>query len=444
MTLGLGTQTPAKDKFRAKAATAAKLKLPGTTARSRRWVFTVSALVLVAVVAIAMRVRTHNPGTEQQIRTAAVKRGDFARTLRLHGVVEAVEFYSVAAPRLAGPNFTLVITKLAPTGSNVKKGDLLVEFDRQTQQKNALDREAEYRDLEEQIAKKRADQAGILAADQTELTAAERAVQAATLELRKNEVVSQIDAEKNQQALEEAKAAYQQLKQTFDLKRQAAKAELRVLEIQRDRARNAMLHAQGNSDKMAIRSHIDGIVVLNTIWKSGRMAEVQEGDEVRPGTPFMQVVNPVTMQVRARVNQADVAYVRSGQQARVLLDAYPELKFTGKVGTVAAVGQTSGMSDRVRYFKVGIAIDGKDPKLMPDLSAAVDLELERRPGALIVPRDAVVNENGRTYAWIKQGGGWSQRAVTVGLTSDTEAMIQSGLDEGATVLRNPEVARTGQ
>ena len=59
------------------------------------------------------------------------------------------------------------------------------------------------------------------------------------------------------------------------------------------------------------------------------MREVQEGDQVRPGVPFMQVVNPDTMEVRARANQADIPFLRTGQPVQLRLDAYADLVFTG-------------------------------------------------------------------------------------------------------------------
>src|SRR5579862_5147161 len=120
--------------------------------------------------------------------------------------------------------------------------------------------------------------------------------------MQKAEIVSRIDAEKNQENLDEAKATFEQLRETFDLKRKAAQAAIRILEIQRDRTQQTMMHAQANANLMQVHSPIDGVIVLNTIWKQGTMGEVQEGDQVRPGTTFMQVVNPATMQVRAQGN----------------------------------------------------------------------------------------------------------------------------------------------
>src|SRR5207237_4804152 len=127
-------------------------------------------------------------------------------------------------------------------------------------------------------------------------------------------------------------------------------ADLKTTEIQRDRAFNAWKHAERNADKMRITSPIDGLVVLKTIWKNGSFGEMQEGEEVRPGQPILEVVDSTAMRVRARVSQADVDRVRVGQPARITLDSYPTRQFTGRLDQLSPVGATSGLSSRVRTF----------------------------------------------------------------------------------------------
>jgi HlyD family secretion protein len=79
------------------------------------------------------------------------------------------------------------------------------------------------------------------------------------------------------------------------------------------------------------------------------------------------------MQVRARVNQADVSSLRLGQAARITLDSYPARVFTGKLEQLSQIGSISTMSNRVRTFLAVFTIDGSDPHLMPDLAAAIDV-----------------------------------------------------------------------
>jgi len=297
------------------------------------------------------------------------------QTLRLKGMTAAVEARSIQAPLLAGQQVgTLTITRLIPSGTRVKKGDLLVEFDRQAQLRDAIDKQAQSDDENEKVIEEQAKEAASRAKDETEIKQAEDSLSKAKLEMEKVELLSRIDAEKAQEDLDEAQATLTQLKQTFDLKRKAAQASIRILEIQRDRTRETMLHAQANSALMQIHAPIDGIVVFNTIWKQGNMGEVQEGDQVRPGVPFMEVVDPAIMEVRVPVNQEDLLGLRLGQKAQVHLDAYSDLVFEGQLESVDPMGTPGDFSPKVRNFSATFSIKGHDPKLMPDLSAAVDVQ----------------------------------------------------------------------
>ena len=336
----------------------------------------VVALVVGIVLFVGLRVKTPS------IRNAALHSSapaDLSRTLRLKGATEAVQTRAVLAPLLAGQQVgTLTITKLTLGGSHVKRGDLLVEFDRQAQIRDSLDKQAEYDKLNGQVLEELAKEDAARAKDETEIKQAEDSLSKAELEMQKVETLSRIDAEKAHATLDKAKATLQQLRETFDLKRRAAQAAIRILEIQRDRTRETMLHAKANAALMQIHSPIDGVVVLNTIWKQGKMGEVQEGDQVRPGVPFMQVVDPSMMEVRALVNQEDFLSLQIGQSAKVHLDAYPELVFPGKVEQMAPIGRSGDFSSKLRTFAVVFSIAGNDARLMPDLSAAVDVDLRAR------------------------------------------------------------------
>jgi multidrug resistance efflux pump len=395
------------------------------------------ALLLVVALGYGMSRRpVAQAATNNGERTFTVVRRDFVRSIRLHGTTAAVESFPITVPRMAGqPGGTLLITRMAASGASVKPGDPIVEFDRQNQIRNALDRRAEYLDLEEQIKKKLAEQDAARAKDQTDLTQARNDVEKWRWEIRRNEVISRIDAEKNRQRLEESEARLKQLETTKELKLTAYAADLRILEIRRDRARNAMRWAEGNSEKMSIRSPIEGLVVINVVWKGGSMGEVLEGDEVRPGQSIMQVVNPKSMEVRARVNQADMPYLKAGQRAEFRLDAFPTLTFSGKLDRVAAMGTASGMNAFVRNFAAVFSVQGTDAHLLPDLAAAIDAELARLPGSLVVPQDALQRADGKTYVFVRRGGDWERREVQLAAESGVEAAVASGVAEGDVVRR---------
>lgn len=409
-----------------------------TTRPLRLWLTAGAILLVMGLGAAFLAARDPEPpaGAARQAGTATVERRDFVRSIRLSGTVEAVESTTITTPRLSGPgNASLVITKLVPAGSAVRKGDLIVEFDRQTQLAAALDRRAELNDLEQQIRKREAAERAARATDEGEIRIAESTLERARLEMLKNEMIPKIEAEKNRQALEQAEATLKQLRATFDLKRRAAAADLEILRIRRDRAENAMRQAEGNAERMAVRAPIDGMAVIRMVWKTETMSEIQEGEEVRPGVPVLDIVNPETMRVRLRVNQADINDLRVGQPVRIGLDAYPDLSFSGRVAQISPIGIISTLSPRVRVFVVLVDIHGSHPNLMPDLTASLDVELSRIPNALVVPRDAVFDDGERTLVRVRRGSSFHEQDVALGEMSALEAVIEGGLEAGAVVAR---------
>jgi multidrug efflux pump subunit AcrA (membrane-fusion protein) len=409
-------------------------------ARAQRWLVAAALpIAAVAVGAALISARDPQPTTDpgRRASTSTVTRRDFVRSVRLSGTVEAVQATTVSVPRLAGQNVpSLVVTRLIRAGTMVRPGDLLVEFDRQEQLKNALDRRVELNDLEQQIRKKEAEERAARARDDSEIAVAESSLKRAELEMVKNEMLPKIQAEKNRQALEEADARLKQLRTTYELKRKAAEADVRILQIRRDKAENAMRQAESNADRMSILSPIGGMAVIRSIWKSSNMAEVQEGEEVRAGVPVVDVVNPLAMRVRSKVNQADVNDLSVGLPVRVGLDAYPDLTFNGRITQISPLAVRSTMSPKVRTFVALIAVEGSHPNLMPDLTASLDVELAREARALVVPRDAIRHEGDRAFVRVQRGSSFADQPVTVSGTNAHEALITSGIDEGNVVARN--------
>src|SRR5690242_14974812 len=309
-------------------------------------------LILVLLPRLFVHLRRAQASASRGESIYRVEKKRFSHTLRLNGTTMAARSFAVLAPRLQGAQVgSMVITKLVPSGAPVKKDDVLVEFDAQAQTKDYLDKKATYDNLVGQVAQKQAEEDIARAKDDTGQQQAEDELKRAQLEMKRNEIVSRIDAEKNQEALDQAQATLKQLKETYQLKRAAAAAGIRILEIQRDRALEAMRYAQNNASKMTVHSPMSGVVVYNTIWLgNGRMGTVQQGDQVRPGLPFMAVVDPSQMEVRVELNQVDLLKVSPGQHAKMHLDAYPGIELSATLEDLSPLGHTGQFTETVRVF----------------------------------------------------------------------------------------------
>jgi hypothetical protein len=146
------------------------------------------------------------------------------------------------------------------------------------------------------------------------------------------------------------------------------------------------------------------------------------------------------MQVSARVNQVDITQVHIGQSAEIRLEAYPTLIFPGKVASIAAIGTRSDYIKRIRYFTILISIQGSNPKLLPDLTAIVDLQMENTKDALILPREAIAIQNDQAMVAVLENGKAKLQPVKLGAMNEYEAIVESGIREGVMVSLNPGTA----
>jgi HlyD family secretion protein/macrolide-specific efflux system membrane fusion protein len=143
------------------------------------------------------------------------------------------------------------------------------------------------------------------------------------------------------------------------------------------------------------------------------------------------------MEVRAMVSQSDLDRVHAGQAATVRFDAYPGMSLPAVLTEVSPLGEQGKFSDKIRTFSVLFAIQGNDPRLLPDLSAALDIVQQSSDSALVVPRSAIGRESSGDFLWVKSSTGYDKRPIKLGPISDTEAVILSGVSSGDIVRSSP-------
>ncbi len=396
---------------------------------------------------------TAPPAATAAVRTVRVVKGDFAPTLRVSGTIAAQSFAAIVAPRMRGGSGggfggrSLVLMKAAEPGSQVKKGDIVAEFDRQDQEERMYSLRADVVEAESDRDKRKAELEIALETARQELRVDEGAFGKAKLDLRTAEVRSAIEADLLRLAAQQAEASFHQKQEEVALLEKSGDAELRSLEIVVHQKELDEKRGQINAERMAIATPISGTVVMMTTFRgAGQFAQVALGDELRPGTYFMQIVDPSAMVLEASFNQSDTQRLRVGQKAQVRLDAYSGKVWPGKVLSVGAStaasgagmrGAASGTGDYVRNVPVSVSIEASDREIIPDLSGSADVLLREDKDVLLVPREAVVHENGEAVVYVAGDKQPRRQAVELGNRSDTQFVVLSGVNEGDTLVVKP-------
>ena len=295
-------------------------------------------------------------------------------TVRVSGTIQAVRSVIVQVPRIEGQGGNLTLTRMVSNGVAVHTGDLLAEFDRTSELKAARDAESKYDDLVHQVDEKEAEQKSNREKRQSDLQQAEADLKKAEIELRKGPILSEIDQQKHQIEAENAREHVDSLKRSNGFHDQAEAAELRVLELQRDRQKLAVERAQRNASKLSLRAPIDGMVALENVYRNESMGHAEEGDQLWPGSPLLRIFDPHKMAVELSVDEPDGPLLVPGTKAIVHLEAFPQLTFSAHFDSASPVA-TSTLGSSVKTFSAVFLLDQSDPHLLPDLSAAVDIQV---------------------------------------------------------------------
>lgn len=291
---------------------------------------------------------------------------------RITGVVQALESFSLRVPQISGQNSRVTLARLIANGSRVRKDDIVAEFDRtafRDQEREAL---AKLDDLTHQLEQKRAQNRSDAENRAALLGEAEADLKKARIELKKGPILSEIDRLKNEERERSAGARVASLKKSGASRVAAEAAAARVLELKVERQRMALERIRNNMERLVLKAPGDGMAALENTWRNGSIGPPQEGDQVWPGQPVVRVFNPTRMVVDAVVNEPDFAVMTAGARAKVYLDAYPGAAFDAELESASPVA-TPGLNSPVRTFSARFRVAQLDARLLPDLSASLEV-----------------------------------------------------------------------
>ena len=411
--------------------------------RPPRW----PAYVLLATVVVAgawwLRPRPPKPVAAPSVATVRATRGIIQATRRLAGSISARRFMNIGAPVLQAPDqgrgLTLIF--LAASGTHVKQGQIIAQIDAQDIQDHLVDVEASVSQAQLDIARRKAQLVAQMEGLNQRLRVAKATWERARQDARATAVKNTITQETLRLAVEEYQEAYQEAARQIPLTEERQRADLKLYELGNEYDVRHLNRHLRDFRRCSIHSPMDGVVVMQTSYRGGQMNQIQVGDRLSPGQPFMRVVDPASMELDATMNQAESEMVRLGQRAIVRFDAFPDIVVKGHVQSVGALATGGGrVNFNVRNVAVRLVLETVDSRVIPDLTASADVANAAPAAGLIVPLEALGGSGGKAIVYVKQGYAFVPREVEIGGTTNTEAAVVSGIQEGEEIALQPTLA----
>ena len=368
-----------------------------------RWPWLVAAVIVVLVLAggvAAFALRGHAATVETSTAVAAASSND-AAVLQATGYVVARRQATISAQIIG------TLTEVSvDEGAHVKQGQILARLDPTAYQAQLDSAKAQYAASQANVVKARA------TLQQDRANAA-----------RMNAVVARGYVSKQDA---------QQANTLVDTDKAGLDAAIKQAQAAKDQVQAA----QVNLDFSIIRAPFDGVV-------TDKAAEV--GEIVSPYTAggggiaggLATIVDMNSLEVDVDVNEAYISRVVPGMPVEAVLDAYPDWKIPAHVIAIIPSADKSKATVKVR-----IALDQKDPRIIPQMGVRVSFlekkDANRKPlPGVLVPKSAIVQRDGKDVVFVVKDGHAERTAVTTGADFSDLKQVTQGLDAGAEVVTTP-------
>ena len=235
-----------------------------------------------------------------------------------------------------------------------------------------------------------------------------------------------VDIASARKALEDARIALQDAQAALEIVKagpSALQSPLTALGTEMARLERARL----NLENTRLLAQTDG--VITTLY-------YQTGEYANPGAPVAALTDMSVLEAEVNLDETDVVRIALGMQVIVTVDAFPGMEVSGEVIEIAP---TASVQSGVVLYPVTVRIASTELPLRSGMTVNVSFPIEERTDTLLVPFRAVETEGGQAYVTRVTASGSERVAVTMGLITDTQIEILSGINEGdvVTVYANP-------
>ena len=248
--------------------------------------------------------------------------------------------------------------------------------------------------------------------------------------VKQGQATASLDKEKYEIVLRQAEqdvvAADAELEKLYDGRRNKTSIESydekiarTAAEAKKNKAFDAWKEAQRNLKDTVLISPIAGTVVE---------LDIKSGEEVLYTKTVAKIADTENIYFTAEVDETDIGKIRTGQKARIVLDAFPEEEIGASVDFLNFQGTTT--STEATVFEVDFNLPAEKNFLL-GMNGEAQIILDEREDVIVIPVEAVVDGN---WVWVKSGAKYEKREVKTGIESDSDVEIISGLNAGEDVV----------
>jgi multidrug efflux pump subunit AcrA (membrane-fusion protein) len=378
-------------------------------------------------------------------KSYTVASGRIEKELTLTGELKAAQSTSISAPDIQS-SFSNMVTYLAPEGSQIKKGERIVEFDDSSLMSNKSESERTLDETKLKIEKTKTDQESQRCDLLNSLSQAQSQVEQDSLYSKiGKDLLSANDYQKYQLNLQQSKLSLQKAQEQLDNFEKNYTSQMKLSEISKSQAEINLKKISSDMTRLKIDAPQDGILIYGDNWQSNR--KIQTGDTLFHGMEVASLPDLSSMQVVGYVYDTEYSLLANGLHCIVTMDALPGFRAAGKIISLTSVASRKGFATQKKVFQAVVQLDKVDSNLMkPGMTARIKVPIVLANDIPAIPREYLGLDSQKKYYVFK---GTDPKTASIqfvkpGAIGDRMVGIASGLSSGDALLplqRGAEVAR---
>jgi multidrug efflux pump subunit AcrA (membrane-fusion protein) len=341
----------------------------------------------------------------------------------------------------------LQILTLAPAGSVVKEGDVVIRFDEAEQQFNLQQAESELAEAEQAIVKLNADSRVQTSTDELNLLHARHELRRAEIAVSGNEFVGKIEAEKNNLTLEQARRTLAQLGGDVKTHAESSRAALAVALEKRTKSQIAADFARKNIENMTVKAPLGGLVVVKDnndasggfMYEGMKLPTYREGDTVQPGRTVAEVVDLTEMEIKAKVSEAERSSLTAGASASITLEALPGAPLTAESKGIGGIAQNDFWEPQTtQQFMTSFGLSHPSAALRPGMTARIVVRGEKLTNVTHLPRQVLFEKEGKPIVYVEDGAAFRPMPVQIVRVTENRVVLKDFPVDVDVALVNPD------
>lgn len=367
-----------------------------------------------------------------------VERADLILGIEVAGTLKAVHSDSLSPPALA-EMWEVKIGRMAPEGSEIKKGAPALGFDTSTLE-HSLEEKKNARDEATKHIEKTLNDAALARRDEElRISEADARVRRSSLKVdRPSDLIGSIElgTARLDHELAQKELAYELEKAAQAKERDDG--DLAALRATRNHAESEIRQIEADIDRMLIVAPRDGTVIYVADWNDNKK---KVGDSAYRGERVMEIAALGEMIGAGEVDEVDASKLALDQPVTLRLEAHPDVEYTGKIASMDPTVQRQSRNNPLKVVRVEISLDRSELAVRPGMRFRGSIEAGRIAKALLVPTESVFLTAEGPVAYRRSAAGFTAVPLKLGKRNRESVEVLEGLREGDRVSRR-DLARS--